>query len=44
MKEFRESDLARTIKDAYHVEGDARVEVFEVVSVLRAETPVAPAR
>ena len=44
MKEFRESDLARTIKDAYQVDGDARVELFEVVSVLRAEAPLVPAR
>ena len=35
MREFRESDLAATIPEAYRVEGDPRVEVFEVVSVLR---------
>ena len=29
MREFRESDLAATIPEAYRVEGDPRVEVFE---------------
>ena len=37
MREFRESDLAGTIPAAYRVEGEPRVEVFEVVSVLRPE-------
>jgi heme-degrading monooxygenase HmoA len=37
MREFRESDLAATISAAYRVEGQPRVEIFEVVSVLRAE-------
>jgi heme-degrading monooxygenase HmoA len=43
MREFRESDLAATIRDAYLVEGEPRVEVFEVVSVLRPEEGIAPA-
>jgi heme-degrading monooxygenase HmoA len=42
MREFRESDLAATIPEAYRVEGDPRVEVFEVVSVLRPERAIAP--
>ncbi|MGH2984254.1 MAG: YdhR family protein [Solirubrobacterales bacterium] len=42
MREFRESDLAATIPEAYRVEGEPRVEIFEVVSVLRAEQGVAP--
>ena len=42
MREFRESDLAATIPEAYRVEGKPRVEIFEVVSVLRAEQGVAP--
>ncbi|HEX6585729.1 MAG TPA: YdhR family protein [Solirubrobacterales bacterium] len=42
MREFRESDLAATIRDAYRVEGEPRVEVFEVVSVLRPEEGAAP--
>jgi hypothetical protein len=42
MREFRESDLAATIPEAYRVEGEPRVEAFEVVSVLRSEEPVAP--
>jgi heme-degrading monooxygenase HmoA len=41
MREFRQSDLAATIPDAYRVEGDPRVEVFEVVSVLRPERGIA---
>ena len=41
MREFRESDLAATIPEAYRVEGDPRVEVFEVVSVLRPERDIA---
>jgi heme-degrading monooxygenase HmoA len=41
MREFRESDLAATIPKAYRVEGDPRVEVFEVVSVLRPERGIA---
>ena len=36
MREFRGSDLARTIATAYQVEGAPTVDVFEVVSVLRA--------
>jgi len=42
MREFRESDLAATIPEVYRVEGKPRVEIFEVVSVLRAEQGVAP--
>ncbi|HMA26645.1 MAG TPA: YdhR family protein [Solirubrobacterales bacterium] len=42
MRRFRESDLAATIPQAYRVEGEPRVEIFEVVSVLRAEQGVAP--
>jgi heme-degrading monooxygenase HmoA len=43
MREFRGSDLAATIPDAYRVEGEPRVEIFELVSVLRAGERVAPA-
>jgi heme-degrading monooxygenase HmoA len=42
MREFRGSDLARTIPVAYQVEGEPRVEAFEVVSVLRPERGIAP--
>jgi hypothetical protein len=42
MREFRQSDLAATIPDAYRVEGEPRLEIFEVVSILRAEARVAP--
>jgi heme-degrading monooxygenase HmoA len=42
MREFRQSDLAATIPDAYRVEGEPRVEIFDVVSILRAEEVVAP--
>jgi hypothetical protein len=42
MREFRQSDLAASIPDAYRVEGEPRVEVFDVVSVLRPEERVAP--
>ena len=41
MREFRESDLAGTIPAAYRVEGEPRVEVFEVVSVLRPDRGIA---
>jgi heme-degrading monooxygenase HmoA len=41
MRDFRESDLAGTIPAAYRVEGQPRVEVFEVVSVLRPERGIA---
>jgi heme-degrading monooxygenase HmoA len=41
MREFRESDLAATIPEAYRVEGEPRIEVFEVVSVLRPERGIA---
>jgi Putative mono-oxygenase ydhR len=43
MREFRQSDLAATIPDAYRVEGEPRVEIFELVSVLREEEGVVPA-
>jgi hypothetical protein len=36
------SDLAATIPEADRVEGDPRVEVFEVVLVLRPERGIAP--
>jgi len=36
MRQFRKSDLAATIPEAYRVEGEPRVEVFEVVSILSA--------
>ena len=42
MRGFRESDLTATIPEAYRVEGDPRVEVFEVVSVLCAQRGIAP--
>jgi heme-degrading monooxygenase HmoA len=41
MREFRESELAATIPEAYRVEGEPRIEVFEVVSVLRHERGIA---
>jgi heme-degrading monooxygenase HmoA len=41
MREFRESELAATIPEAYRVEGEPRVEIFEVVSVLRPERSIA---
>lgn len=42
MREFRESELAATIPEAYRVEGEPRVEIFDVVSILRPEQGVAP--
>lgn len=42
MRQFRKSDLAATIPEAYRVEGEPRVEVFEVVSILRAEQALTP--
>ncbi len=42
MREFRQSDLAASIPDAYRVEGEPRVEIFDVVSILRVEEGVAP--
>jgi len=42
MREFRDSDLAATIAEAYRVEGEPRVEVFDVVSILRPERGVTP--
>jgi heme-degrading monooxygenase HmoA len=41
MREFGESELAGTIPAAYRVEGEPRVEVFEIVSVLRPERGIA---
>ncbi len=38
LRAFRESDLVRTIAGAYQVLGAPRVEVFDVVASLRAET------
>jgi heme-degrading monooxygenase HmoA len=43
MRAFRESDLAATIAEVYRVEGEPRVEIFELVSVLHAEEGVVPA-
>jgi heme-degrading monooxygenase HmoA len=37
MKDFRESQLARTISDAYQVQGASDIEVAEVVMLLRPE-------
>jgi heme-degrading monooxygenase HmoA len=42
MRQFRKSDLAATIPEAYRVEGEPRVEVFEVVSILRPEQALTP--
>jgi heme-degrading monooxygenase HmoA len=38
MKEFRESELGRTISTAYQVQGAADAETAEVALVLRPET------
>jgi heme-degrading monooxygenase HmoA len=35
LREFRSSDLARSIRDAYRSEGELRIETLDVVSVLR---------
>ena len=35
LRAFRESELARTIPEAYQVEGEPRIEIFEVPLVLR---------
>jgi heme-degrading monooxygenase HmoA len=43
LERFRESELARTIADAYRVEGAPRTELAEVRLVVQPE-PVAPAR
>ena len=40
MQTFRESDLARTIPEAYQVQGAPAVEVAEVSLVLHPSTPV----
>ncbi len=36
LREYRESELARTIAEAYKAEGTPRIEVFEVPLVLRS--------
>lgn len=36
LQEYRKSELARTIPVAYKGEGQPRIEVFDVVSVLRS--------
>jgi hypothetical protein len=36
MREFQETELARTIPVAYKVEGKPRIEFFEVLFPLRA--------
>lgn len=36
LQEFRDSELARTIPEAYKVEGQPRIEVFDVELVLRS--------
>ena len=38
LKEFRASELARTIPEAYRVEGTPRRETVEVMRVLREDT------
>ena len=35
IREFRESELARTIPSAYQVAGQPRIEIFEVLRPLR---------
>jgi heme-degrading monooxygenase HmoA len=42
MRTFRESELAATIPEAYRVEGEPRVEIFDVVSILRADEGAPP--
>jgi heme-degrading monooxygenase HmoA len=37
LQQFRQSELAKTIPEAYKVEGQPQVETLEVVKVLRAE-------
>jgi hypothetical protein len=41
---FRESELARTIAEAYQVQGAPVVQTAEVVMTLRAGSPNAPPR
>jgi heme-degrading monooxygenase HmoA len=36
LREYRDSELARTIPEAYQAEGQPRIEVFEVPLVLRS--------
>ena len=42
LREFRESDLARTIPAAYRVQGQPHVAILDVISVLRAEEGESP--
>jgi len=42
MREFRESELAASIPEVYRVEGEPRVEIFDVVSTLRADESAPP--
>lgn len=37
LSEFAQSELRATIADAYQIEGEPRVEVFEIFDVLREE-------
>ncbi len=36
LREYRDSELARTIPEAYRAEGQPRIEIFEVPLVLRS--------
>lgn len=40
LSEFAQSELRATIAEAYEVEGEPRVEVFEIFDVLREESAV----
>lgn len=43
LQEFRQSELARTIPEAYRVEGQPRVETYDLLVTLRPERePAAP--
>jgi len=35
MLEFRQSELAQSMGDTYKVEGEKRVEIFEIIHILR---------
>jgi heme-degrading monooxygenase HmoA len=41
MRKYRQSELARTTPAAYRVEGQPRIEVFDVLFPLRPEEPAA---
>ena len=41
LRRYRQSDLARSTPAAYRVEGQPRIEVFEVLFPLRSEVPTA---